>query len=581
MITPDQVQRVCHVIDSSGVVDILAPALRTNPRGRPSDPSKLRLFLIGMLLSIRHNRSGVLRDAHRTLTEEIDLHTQFELGVRRRLDNGGVWVLPEKDLNNWSVRIENALSYDYDQVMEGTATDEDRRRHGVVMAATNALLDVFDFGWSSTVMALDATGHKSWAVRGPKNRPDAVDLEVPAETQAVLWNRIGDDDSDDINDGDVDAASEPNGRGTRRVERRVDPDATWGAKTGKNGSPEHFYGYHEHTLVLAPDRSSGAAPEPPLIRRLAVSPASKDVVPVSLALIDSLPAGAVTDLLVDMHYSFKQFKRWKSALSKRKIRQHHDLRVDEQGFTEYERMRFAAGRPHCPSTPDELGVLSRPNAKQGSAEMEAFREAVALRQQYAFRVVKQPDATATARYECPAHAGTVGCPLVAGTVEAMAALAATPPPERSDRVPLRSVIIEEPPEPNADGVLPKCCTTRTVQVDLPDPIAKLAQPRYWGSDPWVAMYNRRTYVEGCYGNRRNRQTENMTRGVTRSMGLVRTTLVYVLTAVSYNMRMVANWHRDTGLGDPQHPLLRPEATSHGFVFLTAEQAAAHFDDHVV
>lgn len=576
MITPDQVHRACYVIDTSGAVDILAPALRTNPKGRPSDPSKLRLFLIGMLLSIRHRGSAVLRDAHRTLTDHLDLHTQFELGVRRRQADGTVWKLPEKDLNNWSVRIARALLYDYDSVIAGTATVEEQQRHTALTAAVNALLDVFDLGWECTVMALDATGHRSWARSGPKNRPDAVDLDVPAETQAVLLDRITDtDDNVDTADATSDAS-----RASARVVRTIDPEANWGAKTAKNGTLESFYGYHEHTLVLAGDNRDRAVPVPPLIRRLVLSPASKDVVPVSLALIDSLPTGAVTDLIVDMHYSYKRHDRWLAALLHRGVRQHHDLRADEQGFSEYQRMRFAAGRPHCPATPDELGSITRPNAKPGSAEHERFREMVAFRQQYAFRVVNQPDAEGVARYQCPARAGTVGCPLVAGTVEAMAALAQEPPPARSNAVPLRPVIIEHPPEPAADGTLPRGCTQQTVRVRLPDPIAKLAQHLYWGSDPWTAMYNRRTYVEGSYGNRRNRQTENMTRGLTRSTGLARSTLIYALTAVSYNMRMLENWHRDTGLGDPEHPLLRPGSECHGFVYLTADQAAALHDDHL-
>ncbi len=72
----------------------------------------------------------------------------------------------------------------------------------------------------------------------------------------------------------------------------------------------------------------------------------------------------------------------------------------------------------------------------------------------------------------------------------------------------------------------------------------------------------------------------MTCGLTRSTVLACSTLIYGLTAVSYKMRMPGNWHRDSELGDPEHPLLRLGSECHGFVYLTADQAAALYDDHM-
>jgi len=87
------------------------------------------------------------------------------------------------------------------------------------------------------------------------------------------------------------------------------------------------------------------------------------------------------------------------------------------------------------------------------------------------------------------------------------------------------------------------------------------------------MYRKRTYVEGSYDNRKNPTTENMRRGLFRSTGLVWANLVISLCAASHNERMLRNWHERSGRGDPAHPLLQPDAENHGFLFLTAAQAA--------
>jgi hypothetical protein len=337
-----------------------------------------------------------------------------------------------------------------------------------------------------------------------------------------------------------------------------DPDAAWGMKTSKTGKREVFFGYQEHTLVQVPGDDQAADHEPRLIRRLELTPASHDVVAVSLRLIDSL-SRPVRDLIVDLHYSYKRFDRWLSQLIERGVRQHHDLRSDEQGFTEYEGMRFAGGWGHCPCTPDYLGTIPSLPPHATPEALEAFNNDIDRRQLYALRRINQPDATGATRYQCPALAGKIGCPLRAGTV--VSALECGAP------------VIEHPPVATAEG-LPACCTQVSVKVTPPAKVRKLSQTIYWGSRAWQRLYRKRTYVEGCYGNRKNPSTENMRRGLFRSTGLVWANIVISMAAASHNERMLRNWHERTGLGDPSHPLLRPDQESHGFMFLTAEEAAA-------
>ena len=89
----------------------------------------------------------------------------------------------------------------------------------------------------------------------------------------------------------------------------------------------------------------------------------------------------------------------------------------------------------------------------------------------------------------------------------------------------------------------------------------------------------RTYVEGTYGNRKNRSTEDLTRGYFRITGLALVNIATAFAAVSYNLRILRNWQERTGLGDPTHPLLQPEPENYGFVCLTKEQAEHIADAH--
>ena len=166
-------------------------------------------------------------------------------------------------------------------------------------------------------------------------------------------------------------------------------------------------------------------------------------------------------------------------------------------------------------------------------------------------------------------AGKVGCPLRAGTVDAALALG--------------QPIIESPPDPESPD-FPVCCTQRTVQVTPPPKVRKLMQPHYWGSSDWEYEYNKRMYVEGSYGNRKNPSTENMRRGHLRLTGLALVNIATGLAATAYNLRMIRNWHERTGLGREDNPLLEPEGEDFGFVCLTRQQAEvlglsfAHDDD---
>lgn len=334
-------------------------------------------------------------------------------------------------------------------------------------------------------------------------------------------------------------------------------DGSWGYKTAAYGESGIFHGFYEHTILQVPHGKSDKDDEPRIINRLSLVPPRIDEVEPTLELLDRLKRPA-TDIVIDRAYSHKGVKRWHDKLYERGINQCLDLRVDEHGFTDIDSTRWAAGWPHCPATPDELGEILKPGVNKPQEDLEEFYRRIDYRENYAFRRVSSPGHKGKAQWECPAHVGKIGCPLVQGTLQA--ALEAGVP------------IVDNPPSPDAPD-FPKCCSQRTVVIE-PEGQRKHMQKHYWGSKKWWNEWKKRPYVEGSYGNRKNGQTENIRRGQTRVSGIEKITIFHVLAAASYNLRMIRNWHERTGRGDANHPLLQPKQENHGFARLTKEQAAA-------
>ena len=101
-----------------------------------------------------------------------------------------------------------------------------------------------------------------------------------------------------------------------------------------------------------------------------------------------------------------------------------------------------------------------------------------------------------------------------------------------------------------------------------------AQPYYHGSRQWEGFYGLRTYVEGSYGGRKNTSTENLRRGLFQRTGLPWANLVVSLTAASYNLRLVQNWHERSGDGDPNHPLLKNRGPVRPWLYLTEDEVTS-------
>ena len=224
-------------------------------------------------------------------------------------------------------------------------------------------------------------------------------------------------------------------------------------------------------------------------------------------------------------------------------------------------MRWAAGRAHCPATPDTLGTIIRPGPTETEPALhEAFYRSINVRKTYTMRRINLPQPDGAQRLQCPALAGHVGCPLRPGT-EAAAIAQGIP-------------IITKPPDANGPEPLPACCTQQTVKVTPPDKVLKLDQQHYWGSKKWANTYRKRTYVEGSYGNRKNDSTENMSRGLFHVTGLPLVNIAMTMVNASYNLRMIQNWQERTNTLPSDHPLLQSDDDIVGFRFIRAGDNAA-------
>ncbi len=360
MIKPQRLRRAEYLIESSGVIPLMADLLRTDRRGRPYDEQKLRVFLIGLYLTIENCRSATISDVVDTVHEELDLDDQYRLRIRDR--ETGKLLITKDHFYYLTKTITGQLGYGnsvpkrtevFDDNGEHKGfcgiTDEERReRRDAVSDICRRLLATTHVGPEPVAFAIDATGIWSWGKGRAKPTPSEIEalLDDLDEAAPLIDESTGPSEADDFRVGS---------KGCH------DGDAECGAKTAKDGTTHWFFGYHEHTVVQVPGLGENADDAPRLIRAFEVTPAKADVVEVSTRVLDSVDNGRQGKLLLaDSFYHHKKFQRWKRPLREKGWDLVHDLRVDEYGFTEFERMRWAAGSAHCPATPDGLGTIPRP-----------------------------------------------------------------------------------------------------------------------------------------------------------------------------------------------------------------------------
>lgn len=524
MIPDSQVRRAYGWAERADVGDDLRHILSEDGRGVHS-PLTAEAFLAGCLLTLQNNRQLTIVHILRTLTVEISIDMQRLLGVRywkRRGRRAVELCITRRPIENMLRQLGSRLSY-----LPSSAPDipeqEKVRRAELLQSLMDRLID------ASKPVDLPATGHY------------ALDA-----TGVWEWKRA-----------------------VSKKEQHM-TDAKWGYKTAKSGETEKFFGYDVYAWVRVQDVGA-PDPYPHLVERLVVRPASSDEPKSTLPMVRAMHAGPypIRTLLTDRAWSYKKPKRWAHKIRKLGIEQVVDLHKNDHGVRDFEGLRIVAGWPHCPAMPDDLVDIRRPvklvlpdgttiddlpETTGDEVESKAKRETrkfitrIQQRRAYATRRVAGPNADGDERHECPADAGQVRCPIKKLSMHLPADLprVTNPPPEEGR---------------------PAICNQRTVTV--PGAVTpKVRQRHYWGSVEWIRSFARRTHVEGAFGNMKNRNTENITRGWIQVTGHARHSLLLAVAAAAYNLRIERKWNSETGLSDD--PLLQEDAPFLGWREITPD-----------
>jgi hypothetical protein len=204
VIGPDRLRRAEHLIDTSGAVELLVPIMRKDNRGRKYNANKLRVFVIGLYLSIENERTGSIRAIGQMLHTELPLDEQYRLGIRN--PRNGTLLVRESDLYYITKTLTERLSYgpsmqetvDEDGEVNGLPAEERARRQALVQELCQRMLNVTIVGPEATTFAIDATGIWSWG-KGPRKPTkaeladlldDPTDLEALDDVQEVYTTAL-------------------------------------------------------------------------------------------------------------------------------------------------------------------------------------------------------------------------------------------------------------------------------------------------------------------------------------------------------------------------------------------------------
>ena len=626
--------------------EVLAETIRRSPRGCYRRGLTPRLWL-ALLIAAAFEGSANVTAMYALATGSLPREMQWELGIlTTHPRTGKPTMLTAKQLYTMGDAIDRALDpYASDD-------EEDRaRREAHLAAVTRALNDAtLVVAPTSTSYAADESGIWAWikGKRKPKEVPphDEVEALTPAQRSARRKKGISDPEITDEEiaatdrlygptDEDVDAvpgepaaegtecravppdahsvaadadadtkaepgadpAAEPESETTATVRRSCfDLFARWGAKTHKTGRTTGYFGYALHALIRVPDlypelptlRVNGKKTTPAdslagplLVEEFTVTSASTDIVDPTLAMIRRVLAKGHTfgDFLGDRHYSYKAFTRWAIVLWRMGIKPVLDMRADNHGPFDYNGATVIDGTPHC-GVPEGLKLILAPGLNATAEAEKQFSVHIDQRAQYALeRIATAPSNSGATRWRCPALSGSVGCPRR---------------PLTSEVAVKNDLAIVEPP-----ATVTPWCTADTAGIPAIKQM-KYQQQHYWGSRAWRRSWNRRTYVEGCFGTMKNHRTGNIHRGFMQFTGQPLVTLAVTAAVVAQNLRELESWFvRASVLNDPErwdalrkgekeragqtrkrllayeaHPLHRTTVYTHGFTMLNPARQEA-------
>lgn len=195
------------------------------------------------------------------------------------------------------------------------------------------------------------------------------------------------------------------------------------------------------------------------------------------------------------------------------------------------------GGLYSPGMPEDLRNLQPPAVGSSIDQINRYQELIAERQRYALRRLgARPQPDGTVRFQCPAAAKRIRCPLKPASLTITTS---------------KGLIVPTMvPDQNAQGEI---CQQSTITIDLNHAdattrtmgyIGALYQKHPYGSDAWYDSFNRRSLVESAFANIKNDAEQNLRRPSIRMMGNTKVTLWTLWITIAANLRMARLWrHR--------------------------------------
>ena len=598
MFRHDTVERFTLSLDRGGALGMINAVLSPSGTGRKGLGAVAWCVAHELLAS--RGRSLTHENVVTVLNEELTNESKALLGLKQDR-HGNFKTVTRRHVERVGTQLDTRLSY-LAKSAPGLSDEERSRRESTLNAILDAILDggkPLDLAPTGDY-ALDGSGVHAWH-RRPGKVPTLDTLGALSDEGSVDERpepATAEADRDDEAAADSGAAEHPlagpdeGGDSTPAAGRRQskDPDAKFGHKTAKSGEQEIFFGYDLYAMVRV-RREGDKSDYPHLVERFRMRPAASDEPDSTLPLIEEMHVAPldptnwrsredrigdgpypINQLLTDRAWSYKVPERWADPLRELRIEQVVDLHDNDHGVRDHEGMRIVAGTAHCPAMPDRLVDIRRPGRLALSPEVmigedgqemtpeeltatqkatAEFLEAIGERKQWA--MVRTANGKNGERVQCPARTLKISCPLIA----------------RSDTMAVRESGIPRVDAPPPAAGRPQCCTQSTVA--LPHTVTpKIRQEHYWGSLKWIKSFARRTHVEGVFGNVKNRNCENLSRGWLQTGGLVRTSIGMAFVLKAYNRRITTAWsERTNGTADP---LFGPAAPFYGWREITADEA---------
>jgi hypothetical protein len=309
----------------------------------------------------------------------------------------------------------------------------------------------------------------------------------------------------------------------------TDPDARWRAKSKDSPWKRPVFGYDLTVAVTIPELDGVDVPLAARVMRF--RPANRQPVAMGREVMigSAKQQGTLGDVLVDREYTKRvdgtDFVLPVRALGGEPV---FDLMtVQRAGRGTVRGAVIIDGQPFSPSILSVPGLLNitPPPVNAPWPVIAAYQARIETRAKYALVPHGSRKANGSQVFQCPASAGKLACSLKPSP---------TARTNKSSSNNTRKKIPFMVVPPNTAST-PEVCSKKFTTFDAVD--LPLSQRHLYGSNAWWMSYNRRSRVEGFFGNLKNEACENLRRGTIRVRGLVKTGILVAFAVASTNLRL--------------------------------------------